>query len=609
MPKRSIRAGQLISPFGPGSVIDLGAESFACVDITYWPQGDCPVIPNNPLRPVLGLDVRSPPTGDRAGEVPLSRFPRWLFCPSCRRLYNLTRAADQANGGEEPACPAPGCKSVTLSAMRFVAACDQGHLQDVDWFRWAHRNSQASATGQCGRQTAVMYFKTTGASGGDFNAMTVSCSSCGASNTFEGLTQGPYAFGCAGRQPWQDYSASVSCGAVARVFPRAASNVYYPQTRSAIDLDAQDSGPAGDQLQAFQSWLVLQPLVGTLRGMARMFPSGVPKDLYAGMAQEAVRQFGIREEEALAGIAAAIVEEANPTATLTPSVRTTDNSQHGILRREWPHLARRTGINSKNLRTSVAVLEGAWPLAYLQVFEQVTLVERLREVRALIGFRRVRPDTASAQVPVDLGDGVGWLPGIESFGEGIFLKFRERAIADWEKKVVRQFAARSRELEDACQRWGRSPADLYASPRFIALHTFAHGFIRRLAFDAGYSSASIRERIYCDHAPEPAAGVLLYTAEGDSEGSLGGLVRQGEPCRLLSTIQRTLADLVWCSADPVCSELEAQGVDGMNAAACHACCLVSETSCGYNNSLLDRRLLVGSTAFPGLLEGLLEAVS
>lgn len=605
MQKRSMRAGQLISPFGPGAVIDLGAESFACVDITFWPQGDCPVIPSNPLLPVLGMEVRSPPTGDRAGEVPLSRFPRWLFCPSCRRLYHLTRAADQANGGEEPTCPAAGCKSVTLSAMRFVAACDQGHLQDVDWYRWAHRNSQASAVGQCSRQTSVMYFKTTGASGGDFNAMTVSCSSCGGSNTFEGLTQGPYAFGCAGRQPWQDSPPSVGCSSAARVFPRAASNIYYSQTRSAIDLDAPDSSPAADQLQAFQSWLVLQPLIGTLRGMASMFPSGVPKDLYVGMAQEAVRLFGIREEEALAGIAAAIVEEASSTVTLTPSVRTTDSSQHGILRREWPHLARRTGITSRNLRTSIAKLADIWPPAYLHVFEQVTLVERLREVRALIGFRRVRPDTASAQVPVDLGNGVGWLPGIETFGEGIFLRVRETAIAAWESEVAPLFAMRARELEGACQKWGRVPADLYASPRFIALHTFAHAFIRRLAFDAGYSSASIRERIYCDHDPEPAAGVLLYTAEGDSEGSLGGLVRQGEPYRLLSTIQRTVADLLWCSADPVCSELETQGIDGMNAAACHACCLVSETSCAYNNSLLDRRLLIGTATLPGLLEGIL----
>ncbi len=87
---------------------------------------------------------------------------------------------------------------------------------------------------------------------------------------------------------------------------------------------------------------------------------------------------------------------------------------------------------------------------------------------------------------------------------------------------------------------------------------------------------------------------------------MGGLVRQGEPDRLLQSVRRTLVDLSWCSADPVCSELDRQGIDAMNAAACHACCLVSETSCTFNNSLLDRRLLIGShdKGIAGLVENL-----
>jgi hypothetical protein len=102
------------------------------------------------------------------------------------------------------------------------------------------------------------------------------------------------------------------------------------------------------------------------------------------------------------------------------------------------------------------------------------------------------------------------------------------------------------------------------------------------------------------------AGILIYTSDADSEGSLGGLVRQGEPSRLLATMQRTLTDLSWCSADPVCAELENQGIDALNAAACHACCLLSETSCVFNNSLLDRRLLFGSTN--GGLQGLFQEI-
>ena len=74
---------------------------------------------------------------------------------------------------------------------------------------------------------------------------------------------------------------------------------------------------------------------------------------------------------------------------------------------------------------------------------------------------------------------------------------------------------------------------------------------------------------------------------------MGGLVRQGDPDRLPAVIMRALHASSWCSGDPLCRESENQGMAGLNRAACHACLLVSETSCELANALLDRRLLVG----------------
>jgi hypothetical protein len=56
----------------------------------------------------------------------------------------------------------------------------------------------------------------------------------------------------------------------------------------------------------------------------------------------------------------------------------------------------------------------------------------------------------------------------------------------------------------------------------------------------------------------------------------------------------------WCSADPLCIEAEAAGVDSLNLAACHACVLLPETSCECGNILLDRGLLIGIPADPTL---------
>ena len=89
-------------------------------------------------------------------------------------------------------------------------------------------------------------------------------------------------------------------------------------------------------------------------------------------------------------------------------------------------------------------------------------------------------------------------------------------------------------------------------------------------------------------------GVLIYTASGDSEGSLGGLVRRGEKGRLEDTIISATRNASWCSSDPICIDSLAQGVDGLNYAACHACTLLPETCCEMRNCLLDRASIVGT---------------
>ena len=608
MSKKSIRAAQLVAPFGPGAIVELGSESFTCTDISQWPTGDCPPLRDNPLERVLGKVIRRPPIEESVAELPFFRFPKWVFCPTCRRLYDYRSVLDKSNDFQSPVCENARCNKSNLVPMRFIAVCDQGHLQDVDWFSWAHRNSQVTQTGQCTRQTARLEFHTTGASGGDFNAMSIRCS-CTASNTFEGLTNRPYPFKCHGRQPWEQYKES-TCASQPRVFPRAASNVYYAQTRSALDIEPDGTDGAATQ-SALSVWLNgHQPLM-SFRGTVPFIPDWISRGaLYKHLIDEAVRQFGLNEEVTRSAVIEAI-KGSSRSSRASGAVVVNDQTQHGILMTEWPSLSGTRAIRSSSLRTRPFSTKDHWPESYCQPIDQITLVDRLREVRALVGFRRVSPDTSGTEVPVDLGQGLDWLPGIETFGEGVFIRISETFISEWESRVSSAFTKRSLALKEACTRWGREPAHVYASARFVALHTLAHGFLRRLAFDAGYSSSSIRERVYCSNGSSPAAGILLYTADGDSEGSLGGLVRQGHPDRFLGTLQRTLADLSWCSADPVCGEMEHQGVDGMNAAACHACALASETSCSFNNSLLDRRLVVGSTdgRLPGLLSTLSQEVS
>ena len=132
----------------------------------------------------------------------------------------------------------------------------------------------------------------------------------------------------------------------------------------------------------------------------------------------------------------------------------------------------------------------------------------------------------------------------------------------------------------------------------LLVHTLAHLLINQLTFESGYSSAALRERLYVADATEsqPMAGLLIYTAAGDSEGTMGGLVRMASPGLLEHVLRNAIDGAGWCSADPICMELGAtggQGPDSCNNAACHNCALVPETSCELFNRFLDRAMVVG----------------
>lgn len=134
------------------------------------------------------------------------------------------------------------------------------------------------------------------------------------------------------------------------------------------------------------------------------------------------------------------------------------------------------------------------------------------------------------------------------------------------------------------------------TPKFFLLHTLSHLLIKQLSFECGYSIASLSERIYCAEEAEgkSMAGVFIYTASGDSEGTLGGLVRQGRPDALPRIFRKAILNAQTCSNDPVCILSHGQGRESLNLAACYACGLLPETCCEERNGFLDRGLIVGT---------------
>jgi len=93
------------------------------------------------------------------------------------------------------------------------------------------------------------------------------------------------------------------------------------------------------------------------------------------------------------------------------------------------------------------------------------------------------------------------------------------------------------------------------------------------------------------------AGILIYTATSDSDGSLGGLVEMGSPENLGPVFRRALEGVRLCANDPLCADRLPTGTGSdLNGAACHACLLLSETACESSNHYLDRGVLVDTVA-------------
>ncbi|MEG4308864.1 MULTISPECIES: DUF1998 domain-containing protein [unclassified Microcoleus] len=280
------------------------------------------------------------------------------------------------------------------------------------------------------------------------------------------------------------------------------------------------------------------------------------------------------------------------------------NSWFPITTPEWQVFSNvNTSLNNADFRlTSVAPPDG-----YEAYFEKVVLVERLREVRALVGFTRIESPgdyAETGELPEEYWDPLSrskptWVPASEVRGEGIFMQFQEQVLQKLLSSTPRLKNYEQQSLE-AHRRLRRArsldPDTNFPGIRYILLHSFAHALMRQLVIECGYNAASLRERIYSKDPNEdngPMAGVLIYTAAPDSEGTLGGLVSLGEPGLLGRHIDQALEQIGLCASDPLCAEHSPlQNTTSLHWAACHACLFSPETSCERGNKYLDRTLLI-----------------
>lgn len=475
--------------------------------------------------------------------------------------------------------------------MRFVSVCTEGgHLDDIPWQLWVHRHSQSAEQAECVTDKHL-YLETTQGGSAGLGSMVVQCRACRARRTLGELAREKSleadGLRCMGTQPWErrEKDRRSDCRYPLVAVQRGSTSLHMPETEVALDIPETSSSrdDLKDIVRAHKYFDMVVNHEGPVRDVALVEITGdidVSPEFVVALAEEdsGGKQISVRAN-LLSGEWAAFekVLDEHERAPRTPDFDVV-RSSFGL---------------SDEMRPIGALVDG------------VGLVRRVREVMALTGFRRYKQE---APTRVDLGKNrtLDWYPAIERFGEGVFLKLNERRVAEWERNgAVRERVAiiAKRSLDQSDSRLVRP--DL--APRDIMLHTLAHLLMRRLEFQSGYSSASLAERVYSfadDAAPQ--AGILIRATAGDKMGTLGGLVRLGEPDFFEDILLGAVEDADFCSSDPVCMEGSGQGLGSLNLAACHGCCLVSETSCELRNLFLDRVLLVGNGDVPGFFENVLE---
>lgn len=632
MGNRQIRVGQLVAPFGPGSIyIDSKGVPLVVCGLDHWYEKRNPASGGNVdrsefslseprLAALLGVDTffsppdfRAPPRRREGRDapapppnagiyVPALRFPTWH-----QDSAGLMHKANLHRGSRTPWNWRP---------VRFVAICDAGHLCEFPWKQWIECKC-------AGNEHLHLNEK----GGSDLGSIRIHCQSCPESSpgrrgkTLSGTTQKPEEGGqsafqkvdinCPGSRPWLGEGGE-QCDRPLVAALINQTNLYFPRTISSIFMP--DMQQTDEKIIQLKTKIQEDPQVGVALSLWRNEDDrDSAVDLMRGRLKK--RKIDCTDRQLWDSFESLF----DPAPAVGPDVLTPEEGEDELLSfRRAEYNIIRTEIGTPHLR----VVKSQVPEKLKPWIGRVNLVEKLRETRVFYGFDRLEqnhvllagmPDVAMNQLFLDPPQNHAdrWLPGVEVFGEGIYLELKADRISAWREENKSWLKNR---LSDGFI--GRLAGERLALPpavaatrgwasRFLLVHTFSHLLINQLVFECGYSTAALRERIYIsDDAIAPMAGILIYTSAGDSEGTLGGLVRLGRPERLGPLVSRAMSHASWCSADPVCSEnLGGQGSRGANLAACHACCLLPETSCETINHGLDRAIVVGtpSNRSPGFL--------
>lgn len=579
-----IRQSQLVTTYGSGAIADMPNYSVILGATDYW-NDDSSELREPNLEKLLRVDLFKQPLARNDSEfpqkdIPALRFPVMHFCPECGDLKPFWGFTNKEDGLKCTNC------NKNIVPTRFVAACVNGHLEDFPYDWWVHGGKYSECSRGKNDNLKIEFLTDTGG----LESILIICKKCGKSRTMAGsmTKEALRGYKCHGKRPWiglkkEDNDPS-DCNASMMGVQRGASNLYYSVTATALTIppwSGRIQAAIEQQGPALKSNWEIKDMLG--KNYDILLENMFKKLLDAGVCN-------------LEKIKAEIERNFRDGKA--------DNFSEEMLMYEEYMVLKKGNDDDPFFKAE----KTAVPECLSEYLSEVVLVKRLRVVMALKGFRRIYPDAPEPgdkryegyhhetdYIPLG-SQKENWLPAIEMMGEGIFIGISEEKLVNWEKQNSRRYTDMGKRLENSHIGKGKF------SPSYVLLHTISHLLIRQLTMECGYSGAAIKERIYSTYrnSDQKMAGILIYTSSSDSDGSLGGLVRNGIKNQFEKVFRSMLQEATWCSSDPICIESHGQGFNSLNYAACHACTLLPETCCESSNCLLDRASVIGALDDPGV---------
>jgi hypothetical protein len=604
-PAGEIRQSQIVTTFGAGSMVDLPNKSVIIGGLNHWTVKDCKTIKEERLaqyvQKVLGvssIQLKTPPIdeeelGDRRIGITAFTFPHWFLAQvdqsieihgkkyRTRPLIPWGQLVKGKYLNEDR-------KSIPVVPVRFVQACPNGHISDINWHGFVKH--EISCTNKTGR----LWFDE-GTASNDFSEIYVRCDRCKARRQLKDATI-PNARNlgeCKGHRPWLGLDAITQEQCVSlkehsqgkpeanRLLVRSASNAYFAQVVSAISIPDSDEKLRTAVDEIYDDYLKniddLDELKFIRKKMERV------SNALADLQNETIWQ-EIQCRKSNQPVADKSLKQVEIETLLAQPEGDIDDD-----------------VVDSDFYARARKLDQIDPI-YQEIIgdriDRIVLVHRLREVVAQVGFTRFEPTLVTTDGELDLGVNLAplsletdWVPAYENRGEGVFISFKTEAIATWLQKTA--VKKRGKELIEGYLQWKNNKgikSDWLPALPYIMLHSLSHLLITAISLECGYSASAIRERIY---ASESGYGILLHTGSSGSEGTLGGLIEVGKQIERYLKTALEMGHL--CSNDPVCSQhkpADSQEDRYLHGAACHGCLLIAETSCERRNELLDRALVV-----------------